>query len=379
MVVVDYSWALASIGLLVCIALLLISKPLVTFKNPQNNNVAKGIGLFFILYIFNSIFSFWEWDTFHTWGDFIAAKKYGYGSDALLYYEPVYVWLGKFANYNYFLWRSLVWAPACLLIYFTGRRLNILNRNLLVSMALFLVFLYSTRNLLGLAMLLFGLVLFVDDNSHSKFWGLVLIVASYFFHRTMFITIVFAGLALFKQNRASIVGLLITYPFAVVVSTLVIGNILSGDLTITAGGGGENGNRIDNYASQERAVLTAYGVIRQVITCLPQYLALAYVIKRIVFDKILEGDKQQKVWTYLMSFSFVCIYIASCFYFTETSMWIFERFKYMGMIPLTFVLAKVWSVEPRSNIWVKSMIILQLLSLSYRWFMQYYHWTSGVS
>lgn len=370
---IGYSWELASIGLIVCIVLLLISKPFVTYKNPQNNNVAKGVGLFFLLYILNSIFSFWEWDTYHSWWGFVEANlllKF-----EITAYEPIYNWLATISRGHYFLWRTLIWTPACLLLYFSAKRLNMLNRNLMVAMILFLVFLYSTRNLLGIAMLLLGLVMFMDDNSHSKLFGLLLVAISYFFHKTMYITIIFAIMGLFHQSKKSIILLLLFFPFFSIATTYLINNIISGEWVISLGELGDEGNRVVNYASTERGEWTIFGILQKIITYVPQYLALIYVTKRIVFDKILEGEKQQRVWTFLMQFSFVCIYVASTFYFTETSFWIFERFKYMGMIPLTFVLAKVWSLEPKTNGWVKSLILLQILSLSYRWFIQWYHWT----
>lgn len=369
---IEYSWRLASIGLVVCIIMLFISRPSVTYNSPEKNNVAKGVGLFFLLYILNSIFSFWEWDTYHSWSGFVLAKQFD--NFKINYYEPIYNWLASFTHFNYFLWRTLVWTPACLFLYWAGKRLHILNRNLLSALVLFLVFLYSARNLLGLAMILLGLVMFVDDNSHSKVLGLVLVVASYFFHKTMYITIIFAAIALFKLNKSRVRILLLLFPLFSVATTYLINNIVSGEWIISMGNLGGEGNKIVRYASSERAVSTIYGILGKIIKYTPQYLALVYVVKRIVFENVLDGDKQQRIWTFLMRFSFVCIYVASTFYFTETSMWVFERFKYMGMIPLTFVLAKIWSLEPKTNIWVKSLIITQMISLSFRWFMQWYDW-----
>lgn len=364
----SYSWRLASIGLVVCIIMLLISHPFVTYNNPQKNNVAKGIWLFFLLYILNSIFSFWEWDTYHSWIEFAEVSKYSVYD--FTYYEPVYRWLAKATNCHYFLWRSCIWTPACLFMYFSGKSLNILNRNFLVSMSLFCAFLYSTRNLLGIAMLLFGLTLLLDKNGRYKLWGVALVVASYFFHRTMFITMLFALLAFFPQNKKSITFLIFLLPFLTIVSTFLIDNIVSGALII-----GDESNKVTNYASQEKQVSTLFGIIQQIITYLPQYLALTYVTVKIIYQHILKGDRQEYLWTFVFKFSFIAIYIATIFLFTETSFWIFERFKYMGMIPLTFVLAKVWSLEPRTNLWVKFIILLQLFSLTTRWVIQYYHWS----
>ena len=351
--------------------MLFISKPAVTFSSPQKNNVAKGVGLFFLLYILNSIFSFWEWDTYHSWWGFLEAQKANYD---VWEYEPIYNWLAKITNNNYFLWRTLIWMPACMFVLWVARRLEILNRNFLLSITLFLAFLYCTRNLLGLSMLLFGLALLIDNNSHAKLWGIAFIIASYFFHKTMYIAILFAVLALFPQNKKSIVILLLLFPLFTMAATYVINNIVSVAWVSSLGVSGEEGNRVVLYIEKERVESTLFGVLRNVITYFPQYLALFYVTKRIVFNNILEGDKRKKIWYFLCKFSFVCIYVASTFYFTETSYWIYERFKYMGMVPLTFVIAKVWSLESKTNNWVKALILFQLLSLSYRWIDQYWHW-----
>ena len=46
----------------------------------------------------------------------------------------------------------------------------------------------------------------------------------------------------------------------------------------------------------------------------------------------------------------------------------------MGFFPLPFVLAKVWSLEPKSNAWIQSIILLQLLALVFYWFVKMYKW-----
>lgn len=370
---INYSWELASIGLVICVILLLISKPVVTYNNPQNNNVAKGIWLFFVLYILNSIFSLWEWDTYHSWSEFKMGENYSFFS--IESYEPIYNWLAGVTHFNYFLWRACIWTPACLFIYWVGKRLDILNRNFLLSIALFLAFHYSTRNLLGISILIFGLVLLIDDNRRVRIWGLGFVIASYFFHKTMYITMLFALLAFLPINKRSVRILLLFFPFLSMITTYIVNNLASGAWLIALGDLGAEGNKVQMYTSQDRMDATFFGMLDRFITYVPQYLALFYVTKRIIYDHILDKDNRQKIWLHLYRFSFVAIYIASTFYFTKTSFWIFERFKYMGIIPLVFVLAKVWSIENKTNFWVKSIIILQMLSLTFRWVVQYYHWS----
>ena len=366
---INYSWDLAVIGLGICMIMLLISKPSITYYNPKNNNIKKGISFFFILYILNSIFAFWEWDTYHSWGDFKYARSFE--NFEMTSYEPVYNWLASITHYNYFIWRAVIWVPTCLLIFHVGKKLNLLNRNLLVSLVLFCVFTYSARNLLGIVLLLLGAVMIFDSKTSSRIIGILLIVASYYFHKSMFITILFAILSLLPQNKMSITVLIVLFPLATQAAGYIINHINSGELLMSLG---ETDYTVYLYVNQERVRSTSLGILRNIIILVPQYLTLIYVTKRIFFDNMLHNDKYYKIWYYLGKLSFITIYIASTFYFTNSSIWIYERFKYMGIIPLTFVLAKIWSIEPRSNFWIKSIILLQLLSLSYKWLNLYIYW-----
>lgn len=356
----------------------LIAKPWRTYFNPQSNNVCNGIAVFFLLYVSTCVFGFWEYDTYHSWDDFIANRLVNFQLSA---YEAVYNWLGEKSGGNYFLWRALIWIPACVFYFSTAGRLKLMHRNMLAAMILFGSMLSYTRGMLGHTMLLFGVVLLVDKESSigSKFIGLVLFAVSYFFHKSMYVNIIFAFLAFLPwlTKRKVIIVSLIIFPFLTTVATFLIDGISSGNIDLSLGdgvGGVGSADKAVRFASGDKMTVNSNGVIGNIINLTPEYLAIFYLIDRIVFKRYFVGIKQERVFTYLFKLTFVAIYIASLFAFVETSSWIYSRFKYMGFFPMVFVLAKVWSLEVRSNKWIKTIVILQTFAFVFTMAYRLYKW-----
>lgn len=372
---INYSWQLLLISIFTFLIMLLISQPWRTFFNPRSNNVRKGIIVFFLLYVSTCIFAFWAEDTYHSWNAFLEAGMYE--NYNIFGYEEVYNWLAGVSGNDYFLWRTYIWLPACLFLFLTAARLELLHRNMLLSMILFGAMLSYTRGMLGHSMLLFGAVLLVDKKSNvaTKVIGLALLCVSYFFHKSMYVNIAFALLAFYPLGKKSFVVSLIAFPFLTTVATMLIDGIASGALNMSLGEGvGGVGDRAVLYASGEKMEWNIFGDIGRVISYLPEYLTLFYLTNRVLYKGYFKGIKREKVFTYLFRLTYVAIYIASLFAFVETSTWIYLRFKYMAFFPLPFVLAKVWSLEPKSNSWVKWIILLQVFALFFGWFMDIKTW-----
>lgn len=367
-------WQLALANVGIFMIMLFVAKVHITYFNPKRNEIKKKITFFFHLLIINSVFAFWAYDTYNSWEEFIEVNLRG---GEIFGYEGVYNWLAAACENNYFLWRAFIWIPACLFMYYTGKRLDLLSRNFLVAMALFASFQAFTRGMLGHTMMLFGVVLFFcnKNNKFIKLIGLLLVCVSYFFHKSMYVNIIFAILALFPFKKKSIIISLIVFPFLTGIATYLIDGIASGVIDINFGEGvGGVGDKSANYAAAEKMSINVYGVIGQIIRFLPEYLTLCYLTNRVVFKGYFVGIKNEKVFVYLFRLTYVIIYIASLFYFVETSSWIYERFKYMGFFPLPFVLAKVWSLEPHSNRWIKCIILLQIFSLLFTYVFRIYNW-----
>ena len=373
---VSYSYQLALISIFTFIIMLIIAKPWRTYFSPQSNNERKGIRVFFWLYVSTCIFAFWEADTYHSWEGFIGARFYdNYRIGA---YEEVYNWLAGISGNNYFLWRTYIWLPACLFLFVTASRLGLLHRNMLLAMALFGSMLSFTRGMLGHTMLLFGAVLLVDKNSKIaiKIIGLMLFCLSYYFHKSMYVNIAFALLAFYPFNKKSFVVSLIVFPFLVVVATRLVDGIVSGGVSIALGESvGGAGDRTALYASAEKAKATFLGKIANVVIWLPEYVTLLYLVNRVLYKHYFKGIRSERVFIYLFRLTYIAMYVASLFAFVETSSFIYSRFKYMAYFPLLFVLAKVWSLEPHTNAWIKWIICLQLFALFWDWSYEIYKWS----
>lgn len=369
----EYSWSLLLISIFVYIVSIFVAKPQITYNNLQRNNVKKGTIAFFLLLIINSVFAFWAGDTYHSWEGFIIANQYQ--SFEILGYEQYYNWLATAVGNNYFLWRACIWIPACLFMYWSAKRLDLLNRNFLVAMLLFGSFLSYTRGMLGHAMLVFGVILFMDKKSNTltKIIGLAVVCVSYYFHKSMYVNIIFAVLALFPFGKKTVVASLIAFPFLTTIASSLIDGIANGQIEIALGEGvGGVGDQSASYASLERMGANFYGKIGKIIQVLPEYLTLCYLYNRVMVKKIFGGG--WSTYKYLFRLTYVAFYIASLFYFVETSNWIYERFKYMGFFPMVFVLGAVWSRENYATKWSKAIILLQALSIVYILSYRFYKW-----
>lgn len=377
----NYSFRLALLIYSVIIVMLLIAKPYRAYVNiATNNNRSRTTSFFiFVLYAIVLIFAFHLHDTYHYLWLFSGTSVYSINLTEA--FEAVYNWLTEVLNKNYILWRTVIWGTACLFTYHTAKKLKLeRNGNLFLALVLFGFGLDTeTRGILGHTMLLFGVVLLVDKESsvRTKFVGLVLFAVSYFFHKSMYVNIAFALLAFlpFLTKRKVIIASLVAFPFLTTVATFLINGIASGSIDMSLGDSvGGVGDASARYAAGERTKVNSNGVIGNIIGLTPEYIAMFYLIDRVVFKRYFAGIKKEKVFTYLFKLTYVAIYIASLFAFVETSSWIYSRFKYMGFFPMVFVLAKVWSLEPRSNKWVKAIIILQ--TFSFAWTMAYrlYKW-----
>ena len=375
---VQPSFQMLFVSLALFLLMFIMANPYKTFVNPQL--AAKRIptwqfSFFFLIYALYIIFAFNSSDFYSYWNGFIYAGQFkNYETQG---YEQIYNWFADVTG-DYIVWRSVIWGLATILLSFTAIRLHLNVRLFLLAMFLFGLGLnVYTRGILGHAMLLFGAVLLVDRkiNVATKVIGLALFCVSYFFHKSMYVNIAFALLAFYPLGKKSFVVSLIAFPFLTTVATMLIDDIVSGALDMSFGEGvGGVGDRAVLYASREKMEWNIFGDIGRVISYLPEYLTLFYLTNRVLYKGYFKGIKREKVFTYLFRLTYVAIYIASLFAFVETSDWIYLRFKYMAFFPLPFVLAKVWSLEPKSNSWVKWIILLQVFALFFGWFMDIKTW-----
>lgn len=364
----ERSLSLVLLYLLVYFILLIIANPYKAYTNvgfltQESTKIRKNS--LFVLYALCLIFAFDSGDFYSYWNGFVLEAQFV--NVEIDRYELVYNWFGDVVNGNYILWRSVIWGLAILFIYWTSLVLKLNNRGFLIAIALFGFGLdcYS-RGILGHTMLLFGAVLFVDKRSNmlTKIIGLTLVCVSYYFHKSMYVNIIFAVLALFPFGKKTVVLSLIAFPFLTTIATYLINGIVSGELELALGEGvGGVGDRTKGYASQERMQSNLLGIIGKIVKFTPEYLTLFYLYYKVIVQKIFSKEKRERVYTYLFRLTYVAFYIASLFYFVETSSWIYERFKYMGFFPLVFILGAVWGKEKYVTKGTKLIINLTIFAI----------------
>lgn len=357
------------------LVLLIIAKPLKSLNNIRtiSGNVTNTEKIvFFIFYALCLIFAF-DSEDFYSYAQAFYFQRQ-YVNAEYMGWESIFNWFANITD-NYVLWRATIWGLAVLITYWTAAILKLNNRGFLLSVALFGFGLdVYTRGIIGHTMLVLGAVLFMDKKSNTltKIIGLAIVCVSYYFHKSMYVNIIFAVLALFPFGKKTIVASLIAFPFLTTIATYLIDGIASGQLDIALGEGvGGVEDRSTLYASSERMELNFYGKIRKIIQIVPEYLTLFYLYYKVIVQRIFDKDKKEKVYTYLFRLTYVTIYIASLFYFVETSSWIYLRFKYMGFFPLVFVLGAVWNKEKYSSKWLKLIILLQLFWVFFRLFLTF--------
>lgn len=361
----NYSVELNIVSLVIFIIMLLISKPWVTYINPQKQNTNKGLKVFFCIFLLFNIFQFWARDYYSYYLSFISFLKYD--NERISNYEEIYNWLAKVVNANYTLWRTIIWGAATIFTYYTAKLLDIRNRNLLVLMTLITAMNNLgnvTRGVFGHTMIVLGVVLFQNPKSNfiSKIIGVCLFCFSYFFHKSMYINMILAVVALVPFRKGIIKMSLIAFPFLTIVATYLINSIATGELVISLGDGvGGVGDRSVSYATLSKQTRNIFGNIKKVLELAPGYIALIYSVKEVMFSRKMRGLYNEKIYLYLTRFSFVTIYIASLFAFVDISDWLFLRVRAMGLFPLIFVVAKIFSIETKSNLYIKSILIISLL------------------
>lgn len=370
---VQQSFQMLFVSLALFLLMFIMANPYKTFVNPQL--AARRIptwqfSFFFLIYALYIIFAFNSDDFYSYWNGFIYAGQFkNYETQS---YEQIYNWFADVTG-NYIVWRSVIWGLGILLYYFTAKKLDLQTKLLLLAIVFFGFLGRYTRGILGHAMLLFGAVLLVDRKSNvaTKIIGLALFCLSYFFHKSMYVNIAFALLAFYPLGKKSFVVSLIAFPILTTVATMFIDSVVSGALDMSFG---EMGDRVALYASGKKREFTINGLIVQIVRIIPEYVVLFYLINRIIYKKYFRGINKERVFLYLFRLTYIAIYIASLFIFVDTSDWIYFRFKYMAFFPLPFVLAKVWSLEPKSNSWIKWIILLQVFAMFFYFATQFYSW-----
>ncbi len=326
----------------------------------------RRLAIFGILLYTLSIFGFTDLDFY---GYYDIFKQYVLWHREI-HMEPVYFRIADLTS-NYYVWRAIIWGGSTILMLLTIRRLKLNVVTTLVFIGLiYALHFYKLRNALGFSIGFYGLSFLLKPNAKyslpSYLFGTLLIASSFYFHRSMVITILLMVVCFIRFNRLFILSSWLAWPILASATTLIIKYLVSGAFE---GGDEEMGfaTSAQHYAAEKSSDMTLYGQIRFTLSRLALYIPLLYCSIKIYLHKL----SVPKYIYGFMNFWYVSFYAASLFIFQDTSKWISERILTMGFFPMCVVLGHLYSTHHRNRM-MKLCLILPLIMILFGLFYKVY-------
>lgn len=250
--------------------------------------------------------------------------------------ESFYQYLIFFTHHNYLLFRIFIWGPACLLLYLTFRRFKI-NTNhayFFLVTCYFITYTYA-RASLAMSVFFYGLSCIyypLFNKKWTKVVGLIILLCSPIFHKSMYLLIIIWGCSLFiKLNKRTIIVLCLSTPVIFLASKLfipyIIDHFVEDKATLA---------KIGTYSLLVRESQNWKGILQNIIQYATYYLPLYFLICTL-YNKEIERTCPTAIHK-LYKLVFLVILAGSILYFIiPSNSVLFYRTLFMSMIPITII------------------------------------------
>ncbi len=313
-----YNSKLALICLLIFFIMLYRNRKVYSGTMQRSNNY-WFVFIFMALY---SVLGFLEWDTYHYYGMYESTKASGYN----LSFEHFFFWLIKTLPESYLLWRVAIWGTASVLMVLSAKRLNI-NANVFGFMAalMFITQLSVTRGAIGLSLMIFCSILFIQSLDRKKI-GLVILAAlgiygSIFMHKSMILfVLLLIGAMFLPLNKRTIIISVILFPF-------LYGSImtLTGRISFI-----NQSDWMIDYIEREKTEMNLNGFIMTFFRSALYILLVFHMGRKYLYEK----RETSKPLFFLYKYSYILIYVSFLFMGQATSGWISDRSLHAASFPL---------------------------------------------
>lgn len=342
-----------SIQNVVCI-LLLLFMVLVNYKSLYYNNYRSKCG-YLIFGLFITLFSVYYRPI---GGDFWFSYEEFQKGDSLQieHMENIYVWLKKNLNYNYLLWRLIVWGSASIFIVTSFKKIKIDSS---LAIVVFLTFalvqcFYYLRNSLAFSILYFGVVLYTTRTKRNNLlsWTIIIfiIAISWYFHKSMPLYIILSIIAMFIPLRKGyILGSIIIFPLLYYGVYGISESFLSSDIWMT-----DYGLR---YLEAENSLYINWrGYVMLMIKYIPYiYISIVYL------KSFTRSEKTQKTFFLI---TYMLIYLSFLFMY-QGSNHLSSRLYNTAMLPFSFFIAsyiKEHKKERNTKVFIYITIMVYFIS-----------------
>lgn len=302
-------------------------------------------------------FAFSNGDYINYHGGYVQMMRAGNSS----HFEDIYVWLAMNFAKTYHLWRAIIWGLATYLTLLSFKRLSIPAMPAYAAITVFyLTTLYIMRGNLGVGFMVYGLsFLFQPISDRSKQFsillGIFLIGISYFFHKSMLISIGLLFPALITMNRKRLSISFWLFPVAIIATRFLLEYM-------QANGLGEDDTQMSSYAKHyaetKQFVANTNGLIAYFFQYGAPYCFLIYV-----FKKNITSLMPPRI-AFFFNYWYWWVYMASACAFQEIGGWYYSRFMYMSNLPLAIVMGYIYYKMPSTR-WIKIITIWGVLGFLY--------------
>lgn len=321
----------------------------ILINTNQDNSISTSFW-FFIILIF-CVFDQTSGDYFHYRDDILEMQKYHekhYGM------EWIYNQLIMLFDYSYIMFRIFVWGGA--LIFYrkilTELKLHNVISYSLMALVLLRYFSYG-RYALAVSMFLYGFVLLFNESMARKKIGILLVVFSVLFHKTIIVLFPL----LFLINVPFNIFTVSSCVFAVPLIASIINNNIADYMTLLD----PELNRVEiRYLNAEREYDNS---IREIFMFYSYLLPLVFFLYK--FYKLKKDNTVPKVYSYMFKLVLLIFYVVIILYFVDFgSASIYNRIRIISFYPICILVTYYISRFSEQGLSRSCLIMLLLLYLS---------------
>lgn len=287
-----------------------------TFSGKIEQSISYWLVFFFMaLY---SVLGFLEWDTYHYYGHYEEMFLF----NTRIHVEQFFFWLVKVLPHSYILFRLVIWGTASWLMAQSAKMLN-LNANVFCFMVplLFITQLSVTRGALGLSLMIFCSILFIQSLDKRKLLWIIVAVLGLFYspflHKSIILYLFLLVFAyFFPFNKKTFVVSLLVFPLLYMFALSFFQKFSFFDYF--------NADQIylvSKYQETEKITSNINGIIQKFFESTIYLLLLFDMTKKFLYEKI----KVTKEQFFMYKYAYIMVYVYFLFFGQNISNWVSNR------------------------------------------------------
>lgn len=208
--------------------------------------------------------------------------------------EDIYIYIGQHSFNSYTLFRLVIWGTALLLIFRTGKNLRLKpDLFLLLLTCCFITTLAYARVTLPMALIFYGATLITGKKVSKIVFGIILIIVSYYFHKSAMFGMAMIIIALFATKLGR--WTFIAFMFAIPLFLSIVAYLLSDFFMTSFAQEYININSAQGYLTNENSKIGIGALLLAILQRGPYYYISLIFLLSVINKKYNEWPKNIKV------------------------------------------------------------------------------------